>query len=157
MLQPPGSEALQEQPTCLLAYGLMPNHGHFVVWPQRVGELTASRIPLPGNGIPMILLRAAAMSSRAPAVGRNFRGRPPAVPKPLTPTGRQVQAGKRREPQPDENRVEPVVFGVQCPQRHVQDEQPVGRVDQPGTVRARRPRGRPAPDGEALQQSVPNH
>ena len=35
------SEALQEHPTRLLAYCLMPNHWHFVVWPQRVGELTA--------------------------------------------------------------------------------------------------------------------
>ena len=35
------SEALQEHPTGLLAYCLMPNHWHFVVWPQREGELTA--------------------------------------------------------------------------------------------------------------------
>ncbi len=35
------SEALQDHPTRLLAYCLMPNHWHFVVWPQRVGVLTA--------------------------------------------------------------------------------------------------------------------
>jgi putative transposase len=35
------SEAFQEHPTRLLAYCLMPNHWHFVVWPQQQGELTA--------------------------------------------------------------------------------------------------------------------
>jgi putative transposase len=35
------SAALQEHPTCLPAYCLMPNHWHFVVWPQREGERTA--------------------------------------------------------------------------------------------------------------------
>ena len=35
------SEALQSHPTRLLAYCLMPNHWHFVVWPQQEGELTA--------------------------------------------------------------------------------------------------------------------
>jgi putative transposase len=35
------SEALQEHPTRLLAYCLMPNHWHFVVWPRQQGELTA--------------------------------------------------------------------------------------------------------------------
>jgi putative transposase len=35
------AEALAEHPTRLLAYGLMPNHWHFVLWPQQDGELTA--------------------------------------------------------------------------------------------------------------------
>jgi putative transposase len=35
------AEALQEHPTRLLAYCVMPNHWHFVLWPQRDGELTA--------------------------------------------------------------------------------------------------------------------
>jgi putative transposase len=34
-------EALQEHPTRLLAYCLMPNHWHFVLWPAQDGELTA--------------------------------------------------------------------------------------------------------------------
>jgi putative transposase len=34
-------EALQEHPTRLLAYCLMPNHWHFVLWPAADGELTA--------------------------------------------------------------------------------------------------------------------
>lgn len=33
--------ALAEHPTRLLAYCLMPNHWHLVVWPRRDGELTA--------------------------------------------------------------------------------------------------------------------
>ena len=35
------AEALREHPTRLLAYSLMPNHWHFVLWPERDGELTA--------------------------------------------------------------------------------------------------------------------
>ena len=35
------AEALHEQPTRLLAYCLMPNHWHMVLWPRRDGELTA--------------------------------------------------------------------------------------------------------------------
>jgi putative transposase len=35
------AEALAEHPTRLLAYCLMPNHWHFVLWPQEDGELTA--------------------------------------------------------------------------------------------------------------------
>jgi putative transposase len=35
------AEALQEHPTRILAYCLMPNHWHFVLWPQEDGELTA--------------------------------------------------------------------------------------------------------------------
>src|SRR5437870_4093756 len=35
------AEALAEHPTRLLAYCLMPNHWHFVLWPRRDGELTA--------------------------------------------------------------------------------------------------------------------
>jgi putative transposase len=35
------AEALQEHPTRLLAYCLMPNHWHLVLWPSRDGELTA--------------------------------------------------------------------------------------------------------------------
>jgi putative transposase len=34
-------EALAEHPTWVLAYSLMPNHWHFVLWPQQDGELTA--------------------------------------------------------------------------------------------------------------------
>jgi len=34
-------EALVEHPTRLLAYCVMPNHWHLVVWPERDGELTA--------------------------------------------------------------------------------------------------------------------
>jgi putative transposase len=34
-------EALDEHPTRLLAYCLMPNHWHLVLWPRRDGELTA--------------------------------------------------------------------------------------------------------------------
>jgi hypothetical protein len=34
------SAALPEHPTCLRAYCLIPNHWHFVVWPQREGERT---------------------------------------------------------------------------------------------------------------------
>ena len=33
-------EALARRPTRLLAYCLMPNHWHFVLWPERDGELT---------------------------------------------------------------------------------------------------------------------
>src|SRR5438552_2458296 len=33
--------ALTKHPIRLLAYGLMPNHWHFVLWPERDGELTA--------------------------------------------------------------------------------------------------------------------
>src|ERR1700730_6653693 len=33
--------ALHEHPTRLLAYCLMPNHWHLVLWPRREGELTA--------------------------------------------------------------------------------------------------------------------
>jgi len=35
------AEAMQEHPTRILAYCLMPNHWHFVVWPREDGELTA--------------------------------------------------------------------------------------------------------------------
>ena len=35
------TQALQEQPTRLLAYCLMPNHWHVVLWPEKAGELTA--------------------------------------------------------------------------------------------------------------------
>jgi putative transposase len=35
------AEALNVQPTRILAYCLMPNHWHFVVWPAADGELTA--------------------------------------------------------------------------------------------------------------------
>src|SRR5438093_2240206 len=35
------AEAVDEQPTRLLAYCLMPNHWHLVLWPQAEGELTA--------------------------------------------------------------------------------------------------------------------
>ena len=35
------AEAFDEHPTRLLAYCLMPNHWHFVIWPEREGELTA--------------------------------------------------------------------------------------------------------------------
>jgi putative transposase len=35
------AEALQEHPTRLLAYCLMPNHWHFLLWPAQDGELTA--------------------------------------------------------------------------------------------------------------------
>lgn len=34
------AEAMQEHPTRILAYCLMPNHWHFVVWPSEDGELT---------------------------------------------------------------------------------------------------------------------
>src|SRR5437660_12243822 len=34
-------EALEEHPTRLLAYCLMPNHWHLVLWPEQDGELTA--------------------------------------------------------------------------------------------------------------------
>src|SRR6266851_4460772 len=34
-------EALAEHPTRVLAYCLMPNHWHFVLWPEADGELTA--------------------------------------------------------------------------------------------------------------------
>ena len=34
------TEALNEHPTRLLAYCLMPNHWHLVVWPRQDGELT---------------------------------------------------------------------------------------------------------------------
>src|SRR5438105_2425832 len=34
-------EALEEHPTRLLAYAVMPNHWHLVLWPQKSGELTA--------------------------------------------------------------------------------------------------------------------
>jgi putative transposase len=34
-------EALVEHPTRILAYCLMPNHWHFVLWPRHDGELTA--------------------------------------------------------------------------------------------------------------------
>ena len=33
--------ALEEHPTRLLAYCLMPNHWHMVLWPRRDGELSA--------------------------------------------------------------------------------------------------------------------
>src|SRR5260370_17698602 len=35
------AEAYDEHPTRLLAYCLMPNHWHFVIWPERDGELRA--------------------------------------------------------------------------------------------------------------------
>jgi putative transposase len=35
------AEALTQHPTRLLGYCLMPNHWHFVLWPERDGELTA--------------------------------------------------------------------------------------------------------------------
>jgi putative transposase len=35
------AEALQEHPTGLLAYCLLPNHWHVVLWPREEGELTA--------------------------------------------------------------------------------------------------------------------
>jgi putative transposase len=35
------AEALEEHPTRVLAYCLMPNHWHFVLWPEADGELTA--------------------------------------------------------------------------------------------------------------------
>src|SRR5271167_2091057 len=35
------TEALEEHPTRLLAYCLMPNHWHLVLWPEKDGELTA--------------------------------------------------------------------------------------------------------------------
>ena len=35
------AEALAEHPTRVLAYSLMPNHWHFILWPQQDGELTA--------------------------------------------------------------------------------------------------------------------
>jgi putative transposase len=35
------SEALQENPTRLLGFCLMPNHWHMVLWPEKDGELTA--------------------------------------------------------------------------------------------------------------------
>jgi len=35
------AEAMSEHPTRILAYCLMPNHWHFVVWPTEDGELTA--------------------------------------------------------------------------------------------------------------------
>src|SRR5919108_1505577 len=35
------AEALDKHPTRLLAYCLMPNHWHLVLWPRRDGELTA--------------------------------------------------------------------------------------------------------------------
>jgi putative transposase len=35
------SEALEEHPTRLLAYCLMPNHWHLVLWPRAHGELSA--------------------------------------------------------------------------------------------------------------------
>src|SRR5437588_9728660 len=35
------AKALHEHPTRLLAYCLMPNHWHLVLWPQQTGELTA--------------------------------------------------------------------------------------------------------------------
>src|SRR5882724_3699771 len=33
-------EALEQTPIRLLGYCLMPNHWHFVLWPQKDGELT---------------------------------------------------------------------------------------------------------------------
>jgi putative transposase len=35
------AEALQKHPTRVLGYCLMPNHWHFVLWPEADGELTA--------------------------------------------------------------------------------------------------------------------
>src|SRR3954454_6858169 len=35
------AQALHEHPTRLLAYCLMPNHWHLVLWPRQAGELTA--------------------------------------------------------------------------------------------------------------------
>jgi putative transposase len=35
------AQALVQHPTRLLAYSLMPNHWHFVLWPRQEGELTA--------------------------------------------------------------------------------------------------------------------
>ncbi|MGE3804984.1 MAG: transposase, partial [Gemmataceae bacterium] len=35
------AEALARHPTRLLAYCLMPNHWHLVLWPSKTGELTA--------------------------------------------------------------------------------------------------------------------
>src|SRR5262249_21602798 len=35
------AEGLEEHPTRLLAYCLMPNHWHLVLWPRREDELTA--------------------------------------------------------------------------------------------------------------------
>ena len=32
--------ALEEQPTRLLSYSLMPNHWHLVLWPRKEGELS---------------------------------------------------------------------------------------------------------------------
>ena len=34
-------EALDEHPIRVLSYVLMPNHWHFVLWPQREDDLTA--------------------------------------------------------------------------------------------------------------------
>src|SRR5271170_188212 len=34
-------EAMEKHPTRLLAYCLMPNHWHFVLWPTHDGEMTA--------------------------------------------------------------------------------------------------------------------
>lgn len=34
-------EAMEEHPTRLLTYCLMPNHWHLVLWPRREDELTA--------------------------------------------------------------------------------------------------------------------
>src|SRR5262245_8768182 len=35
------AEALERHPIRLLSYCLMPNHWHFVLWPEREGQLTA--------------------------------------------------------------------------------------------------------------------
>ena len=35
------AQAMEKQPIRLLGYCLMPNHWHFVLWPQRDGQLTA--------------------------------------------------------------------------------------------------------------------
>ena len=35
------AEAMHEHPTRLLAYCIMPNHWHLVLWPAKDGELTA--------------------------------------------------------------------------------------------------------------------
>ncbi len=35
------AEALEEHPTRVLAFALMPNHWHFVLWPEGDGDLSA--------------------------------------------------------------------------------------------------------------------
>jgi putative transposase len=43
-------EAHQREPTRILAYCILSSHWHFVVWPERDGQLSTSSVGWPSSG-----------------------------------------------------------------------------------------------------------